>query len=233
MTDRKDPDERLTDQQLDALLRKVDVPADLMDSLRAIPQTHAGADSNGDPNEDAKTNSVSVTVPKTETAHSLWRGSLLMALAATLLAVGAFFAWPFVAGQNTNGPEVVENVENDGPVPKSTDPQPAPAAGTNPDRSEILVAAETANEAIEAALHEVEMQQLRNRLAEIKQSTPSSGTMDPHEYNSLITAIADQTILELGGSEEAVRDDMAQVIKLYPNTTGAAIAQEFINSHTN
>ena len=224
MNQKDEPDNLLSDQQLDALLRDVDVPTDIADELRAIPRTQSQNDA-----ADRKLDTPS-------SAGTPWRISPLLVLAASLLAVSAFFAWPWIVGDSELGTDP-STVVRSGPTepvkptdptqPNSTDSQLNPTLESS--TAELLAR----TEAIEAALHEIEMQRLREQLAEIKQSTPTHYSMDTREYDSLITAIADQTILQLGGSEDTVRQDMVRVIKTYPNTAGATIAQDFLDSRAN
>ena len=223
MNHKDESDNLLSDEQLAALLRDVKVPADFADELRAIPHSQIeSTESTGAPVRKLETPSES-RVP--------W-GSLLV-LAASLLAVGAFFAWPWIVGDGELGTDSATIVRSDPTKPAKPNPPdsqltPTPEPGT----AELFAQTVTTTEAIEAALHEIEMQRLRKQLAQVKQSTPTY-SMEPREYDSLITAIADQTILQLGGSESTVKQDMVHVIKTYPNTAGATIAQEFLDSRAN
>ena len=71
-----------SDEQLDELLRQVEVPQDLKANLYQLPQTD--------------NSSIAQPAPRyIDVRKKRWPGLLL--LAATLLGISAFFAWPFLA----------------------------------------------------------------------------------------------------------------------------------------
>lgn len=220
MTNRDEADKLLSDSELDALLRGVDVPTDLQDDLRKIPQ------------QQSKPLSKQAEQVGQQSDHKLsrWRISTVLALAATLLGLGLFFAWPLING---NGTPIASPSESIKDHPPSDPPVTAEAVKSveSADSAELVELTRKTARQIDSMLHEIEMQELRSRLAKIEQSPGQA--LDHREYQSLITAVADQSILQLGGSEQRVKEDMVRVIKNYPDTIGSKIAQEFINSRIN
>ncbi len=53
--------------------------------------------------------------------------------------------------------------------------------------------------------------------------------VDRCEVESMIYALADQATVSLGGSEDDAISDMKIVIKRYPDSRGAMLAQEFLH----
>ena len=210
MTNRDEADKLLSDSELDALLRGVDVPTDLQDDLRKIPQ------------QQSKPLSKQAEQVGQQSDHKLsrWRISTVLALAATLLGLGLFFAWPLSNGNGTPIASSTESIKDH-----------SPATAESVESAELIELTHNTTRQIDSMLHEIEMLELRSRLAKIEQSLAQS--LDHREYQSLITAVADQSILQLGGSVQTVKEDMVQVIKNYPDTIGSKIAQEFIDSRIN
>ena len=212
------PDDIINDDQIDSLLRDVEVPGNLKDRLRTIPSS---VDQSGE------------IILKTTGSTSGWMKPILaFALAATLLAIAAFFAWPLIMGNDDpiNGTDVAKTGETK-LEPGGTLVSPEKL---EPEVKSSLVALELeaivqTQHDIDATLHEMEMLVLREKLARLSNTT-SRISLAPKEYQSMVFAIADQTILDLGGSDEIVKRDMTYVINRYPNTRGAEIAQEFLDT---
>ena len=217
MTNKDEADKLLSDDKLDALLRGVDVPTDLRDDLRKIPQAQS----------EPLSKQAEQVDEQPDNQLGRWRVTTVLALAATLLGLGLFFAWPLINGNETPIASSTENIKK-----SSTSDSPATAESVESvESAELVELTRNTTQQIDSVLHEIEMLELRSRLAEIEQSYAQS--LEHREYQSLITAVADQSILQLGGSEQTVKEDMVQVIKNYPDTIGSKIAQEFIDSRIN
>ena len=217
MNNKDEADKLLSDDELDALLRGVDVPTDLQGDLRKIPQAQS----------EPLSKQTEQVGQQSDRKLSRWRVTTVLTLAATLLGLGLFFAWPLINGNETPIASSTENIKK----PSPTDPPATAESVESAESAELVELTRNTTRQIDSVLHEIEMLELRSRLAEIEQSLAQS--LDHREYQSLITAVADQSILQLGGSEQTVKEDMVQVIKNYPDTIGSKIAQEFIDSRIN
>lgn len=197
------------DEQLDALLRNVSVPADMKDSLRQIPQLTDEPQDTTDNKNEPKRNSSS-------NGHSV---TWMMVLAASLAALAAFAGWQMYSGQNASD-EPAMAVEID----RST---------TNTEGEDSLELAELDQEisTLTAMLAQIEIQKMEQQLSNTE--TRYEAELANREVQSIIIAVADQTSLPLGGDSESVKSDMAQVIKTFPGSMGAEIARKYLEHLNN
>ena len=182
------------DEQIDALLRNVSVPADLKVSLRQIPRlTDESQDTIDNKNE-----------PKRNSSPNVYTVTWMMVLAASLAALTAFAGWQIYSGQNANDePAMVVEIN------RST---------TNTEGEDSLELAELDQEisTLTAMLAQIEIQKMEQQLSNTE--TRYEAELANHEIQSIIVALADQTSLPLGGDSESVKSDMAQVIKTFPGS---------------
>ncbi len=195
-------DPEFNDEELDALLQEVDVPADLKDQLRQISQQS--------PSQETP---KSVRPPQTN-------GSLkrILAIAATLLAIVGFLTYSALT-------------EKEQPI--ADNPTPEVDSTNSPDTTDLVDRATTQQmEELDQLVNELELSQLRSRLARLNESNSEFGysttANDTREYTAMILALSDQSAIDHGGSTDSVIDDMQFVIESFPGTEGAKLAEQFI-----
>lgn len=193
------------DEQLDELLRQVDVPEGLKADLRKLA-------------EGTKVNGVqSASLPPFNSRKKLFPSLLL--LAATLLGVSAFIAWPYLGKDDSTG-GMAKKIDDSGQVNKSNE-------DSNLDLQPNLQQIQNLQEKVDATLTKLEISRLERRLEKLRSG--STGQLDQNQYTSIILAMADQTVIDLGGSTESVQTNMVSVIDNFPNSKGAEIAQQFLD----
>ncbi|MEM7455918.1 MAG: hypothetical protein AAF456_16325 [Planctomycetota bacterium] len=222
-----DPDELLSDEKLEELLRDVDVPDDLAASLRGIPEQHAIEHA--------------ATVRARNGEQGLWP---LLILAAGIAGIVLSVVWQhsgilddlssiasFSAPEDVITEPVIESVE----TPPTVQVEPVPAVETN----ETLLAAQSQSDKvlaeiaslqaeIDAQVAQMKTDQMRSELARIQSLAQPISNRDT---DSMIRALADQTRISAGGDLEQVSSDMALVIEKYPGSRGAAIATGFLRNN--
>lgn len=225
-----DPNPELNDEQLDALLGNLEVPADLKDQLRKITSSNSG-----------------VIVLHTKSQQT-WINGRMLAIAATLLAVAGFLSWSWITAPNAVAPSVVKGKTNPEGIGDVKEPGKVEAEkkeedgnGKRPsDANSRLANATDSNPAdlesrhqdqIDALMQDIELQNLRYRLAKLEST--SSSYLPPNEYESIVQVVAHRSSLELGGDESRIRNEMLSVISQYPETRGAELAQQYVNNTQN
>ena len=206
------PENEPTDEQLDAILRDVQIPADLKVRLNRIPESTTAAEQGG------RLTRLTETIP----ARTPW---LSYALAASLLVVATFGAARFLARTN----------QGDAPgVATTTTP---PGAETNPEQVPRDLVAESNHELeqknlelqlLRAEAQQLEIARLQSELFQLEQL--NSAQLSQLETESIIMALAPEHSIALGGDEAYVRSEMARVQKDYPNTRGAMLAGEILQT---
>lgn len=200
-------DQNPEDRQLDDLLRQVEVPQDLKAKLHKLPKA-------------ISMNGVRpAPMPSIDSGKKHW--PRLFLLAATLLGVSAFFAWPFLGSSPS---ETSKTNKGDGQL--VTD-KANPILDLQLDLKQV----ENLQTQIDVALARLEISQLEQRLQELQ--TTSVESLGQRQHTSIILAMADQTVLDLGGSPTSVHSNMVSVIDNFPGSMGAEIAQQFLDQHTN
>ncbi len=199
-----------TDDQLDKLLRDVEVPQDLNALLKAIPsQTIQQRDDSED--------SVGLS-DRRSSKGKLWFGLVLV---ASLTGIGLFVASQFLP-----------NSDGESPVAKghqgSVHPEQGSIVGPVNDATNSLAEIENLElMEIEAQIHAIEVAQLEAQLLRVE-SRPVE--IDQRELESMIAAMTEEYSIPLGMPEAKVKLRMVQVIQQYPGTRGAAIAESYLES---
>ena len=104
----QEPENKITDHELDDMLRRVQVPADLKDRLLKIPHT-------------VQQDQPRVELPDTaspEPQHTRW---LPYVLVATLLIIAGIVATQWLPDDATNTPNVIATKQNDNNEPSTHD----------------------------------------------------------------------------------------------------------------
>lgn len=194
MNSNSEPSNEYSDEQLDALLRDVDVPVDLKQELLSI------ADEN-----------LAQPTPSSTISLKLARW---FALAASLAGIALFASWAFDSGKNREA------------VPVAAIPNSESANEVNDETDRILQEMEQLRIEFDFALAQLQIERLERSLFEAKLAQRSAVSID--ELIATVHAIADQTPVVLGAPRETAIGDMENVIRMWPNTRGAAIARNFI-----
>jgi hypothetical protein len=204
---------------LDDLLRDIKVPADLKSKLKAIPAL-------------VETNTATASVEQTETRRN--HSAFAFLLAASILGIAAFFTWPLlfpnddpVANKTeTNQLDVeIENNDSENTLEDNSGLDiDNPTLATNDDSVSSL-------ELIQETLDELEIKRLEARLEQL--NSRQQNQLAQNEMTSMILALADQTVVDLGGPKELANESMVKIIDQFPNTQGAVIAQQFLDQQTN
>lgn len=204
-------DKEPTDEQLDAMLREVQVPSELKSRLRQIPDSATRHQEGAMP--------VERTLPSSpQPFQTPW---LSYVLVASLLGVAAFVAAKFLPS-NPNNPDrgqIASTSTNR--IEKnriSNMPEPTTAKLNEQDRELQMLEAEI--QALEIARLESELLQLE---------TLGNQRLSNNEVESMILALAPEYSIPLGGKKADVRSEMARVLKEYPNTRGAVLAAKILN----
>lgn len=221
------------DQQLDALLRDVPVPADLAARLKRISQ--------------------GTEIPVSPPRPSPWKSAgwiTGLAIAASLLGIVAWLAWPAGQGDeplivaekespDSGAPLVVESTEPEsaspGDLPNPPGPEPDmrgddPVLASTPPMTAAQVAAQIEQLTWDIELHQQRMQLARLR-ARARNDVPAS-VLNAAETRSLVAFTAHRSALDWGADPMTIRDDMQSIIESYPETSGAERARQFLASST-
>ena len=199
-----------TDDQLDKLLRDVEVPQDLNALLKAIPsQTIQQRDDSED--------SVGLSDRRSRKGK-LWFGLVLV---ASLTGIGLFVASQFLPNSDGGSP-VAKGHQG------SVDPDQGSIDGPINDATNSLAEIENLElMEIEAQIHAIEVAQLEAQRLRVE-SRPVE--IAQRELESTIAAMTEEYSIPLGMPEAKVKLRMVQVIQRYPGTRGAAIAESYLES---
>ena len=104
----QEPENKITDHELDDMLRRVQVPADLKDRLLKIPHTVQQDQPRGELPDTASP----------EPQHTRW---LPYVLVATLLIIAGIVATQWLPDDATNTPNVIATKQNDNNEPSTHD----------------------------------------------------------------------------------------------------------------
>lgn len=206
MNSEPDNPDPISDDQLDALLREVHVPAGLAGELLAI----------------AKDEPV---VTKRVTNPSLRFHTWHIVLAACLLGVALFASWAWF-GSNANDPSLPNHVA----IGDAGDAAPDPSAGevqADTKLAGLLAELEALQNQADYIVANSQLLRTEQDISRLESSASSS--LSVRQIEALTRAVADQTSVNLGASPESAISDMNFVIEEFPDTQGAAVAQEFID----
>ena len=212
-----DPNQ-LDDEQLDALLRDVSIPSDLKDSLRQVPQMPVAPKDTIDKKHELKTNS------STNGQSFLW----MMVLAASLAAVAAFVAWQWYFSPSVNNGA---NLAGTGHSNSIHDDTAAVPTADMVNEISTLEELDLQIAALNSMLDQIEMEQLEQRVLVAK--TEYESELSDREAQSIIIALSSQISLPLGGKEDSVKSEMAQVMKKFPGSVGAELARDYLQQTQN
>lgn len=192
------------DEQLDDLLRQIEVPDSLKDDLRQIPQMH-------------ELHSAKKFEPTTNHQY-FWPG--VFALVAVLFGLVAFLTWQFQLSQDSN--DLANKTQpSEKKQPLSQDTRVA----------ELQQQIDELQSEADWRVAHAEIQQLESRLTRFQ--AVDQEDMAQEQYTSIILAMADQTVIDLGGSSQSVETSMVSVIDQFPDTSGAEIAQRYLDRLNN
>ncbi len=216
------PENELTDEQLDGMLRDVQIPADLKRALKCIPARITAieeADHAPQTAQMPRKTTLSRAIP----ASSVRTRWLTYALAASLLVAATFLTARFLNRRTQGTAPTATKTDAD------TESTPDLASGdliVRPDH-------ESGNQnpelrLLQAEVQELEITRLESELFQLEQL--NSSRLSQFEIESMIMALAPEHSLALGGDEAYVRSEMARVQRDYPNTRGAMLAGEVLQT---
>lgn len=189
---------KFDDEQLDELLRDIDVPDSLAQSLREIPELH-------------KTDVVS--------SHELSKGLgwiPMLAIAASLLLLMSLAISSFDDATGDHG-AIASNKsveKNGGNVDASNDID---------FEMELL---KSKLQSIDLVLMRRKTKRMQQKLAELKRS--QLPILSSSEQQSIVLSMSCQAAIEMGADLETVRDELEEVKLQYPDSQGAAIANRLL-----
>ena len=230
--EKRDDANEISDEQLDALLRSVEVPGDLKAQLLSI------ADPTNDELSSKAEDSNAAAIPASEPAKGgqptptrSWIGYVL---AASLMFVLAYAGWQWWGGK-TLDPNGIAEVEQNQLVSPSPSDGLAKAEDVDPDQKRLQEALERIQRNRVLVEEQLQIAELANARAAAERQTGNQSrlNMKQRDFESMVLAMADQVVIPLGGSEESAKTDMANVIKNYPGSKGASIAREFLEQKPN
>lgn len=209
------PQSEISDQQLDALLQDIELPADLEDTLFCISDSENVLVQTG-----SLTSSSSPSNSRSSTAA--W---VSLAIAASLLAAMAFSGWHWMTPGKQPGfaGKLAGKVGEAGTVSAAS----TPIMNTS-EADQLLEEILNIEKQVEIVLAEREYAEAEQRvwMAEMKDTQHLS----QFETQSMIFAIGDQALISQGGSAELVAFDMTNVIGNFPGSRGAELAEQFLKS---
>lgn len=223
------PKQEPTNEQLDELLRDVQVPRDLKTRLMQIPDQISSRDFT-----DKTQVSIAVT-PPTNTQSSADQSSWWsFVVVAGILGVAAIVAtqWLNNSASESRQRDSIATSDSQRDLDESNQ---VPIEPDETYESESQLVTQDGLEQfqrqeelliLEEQLAQLEIAQLERKLSQIEQANKHH--LDPTEVEAMIAAMAPEFSIELGGSESDVRSAMAQVIKQYPGTQGASRAEQFL-----
>lgn len=191
-----------TDEQLDAMLRDVQIPADLKSRLKQIPDSLPS------------TEQQTIRSPARTSSKAPWLSYLL---AASLLAAATFATTRFLSKNNRPAaPESVATTAIPGP---ENDLMIADSNSESNAQDQQL-------QKLQAEIQELEIARLESELLRLQ--SLDNARLSQHEVESVIMALAPEHSINLGGKESYVRSELARVQTQYPNTRGAALAGKIL-----
>ena len=206
------PDNEPTDEQLDAMLRDVQVPADLKSRLRRIPEPITAADGVG----------------HTSSTRARW---LYYALAASLLAGATFATARFLNKRTRDAAPNLAATKTNAATRTNED------AETNLEPAQENLIAGSARKSdqqdqelqiLQAEVQKLKIAKLESELFQLEQLNDTR--LSQSEIESIIMALAPEHSVALGGDEAYVRSEMARVQREYPNTRGAMLADKILQA---
>lgn len=210
----------ISDEQLDAMLRDVEIPADLKERLGQIP---VGVDE--------FSNETSRSQKKDDfKSPPTW---LALAIAASLMGIVLFFVTQKI--DNSNNPGLVNN-----PKPAQTTNENSEKLADNLANSiqqelsaeeQELAELRAQIELQDALLARLKNERLKDQIVELNRSVESE--LQTREVESMIAALSSQSLIDFGGPKAQVMNSMAQVIQKYPNSRGATIAENYLKQVSN
>lgn len=208
-----DDEQSVWDQQVDALLRQVDVPQDLRANLLEIAKPEIEA--------------VRV-VSRAEPRSRFSRLPRVFAWSSVgmVAAVGLFFA--VQRSGNSVGDASEENV-----VAISVPTDPAVELDLKSEselQAELALLSEQLSLSQELLL-KLEIAQLESQIAELQRASITNVSLswnDP-DTRSMLAAVQEETFHLLGGSEAATLSRMRQIQTDFPGTRGAELATDYIS----
>jgi hypothetical protein len=208
----------LDDQQLDSLLRDVEVSRDLTRELLALPDADEAAPELFRPRP---VDNSQVRRYARFWGRGLAIGVGLTAVAASLCGILAAIFW----SKNADTPQIVAEAvapENADRINESL-PSIAPRQEWLKLTSNIRATAEL----VDRRMRESEIQRLHLKLDSLADAKPAE-SLSASQRASLIVSISDQSALHWGAARKSVAADMSRVIETFPNTSGAMLAEQFI-----
>lgn len=198
---------KFDDEQLDEILRDVDVPESLRRQLLEIPEVHETK------LKDSRDTSKGLGwIPMLAIAASLL---LLMSLAISSL-------------DDANGDRDPISIVKSNDVKRGAD-----EFDVSSDVDFELDLLKTKLQSIDLVLMQMKTKRMQRKLAQLKRT--QLPVLSSSEKQSIVLSMSCQSAIELGASLETVRDELEQVKLQYPNSQGASIAkrllqeQEFFN----
>jgi hypothetical protein len=188
-------------EKMNELLRQVDVPADLIERLRELPEQR------------------NVVVRRRMPWNFGAVASLAAAASIALIAIGSWWL-------GLLSPAVVERPRETAAVAPSThenSSQPTVARDLRPELQAIRAELDDIQSTIDA----LEINDLRRRLAVGQQKSVLS-LPDSRQAESLIASLAAQSAAEWGADPTTVNGEMMRILQQYPNSLGALRASEFL-----
>jgi len=225
-----EPKNNVSDQQLDQWLREVEVPTQLKDHLKGIPDRPLVelADVELADVELADVELADVELRRTlaiTRRPSHWRIWVVLA-ASVLIVIGV--AVRFLPDENEQRlAKTLENTSEADHIGRASDQArviPLPTVD-----SAELVAIEANLDQISLVLQQLEVERLRKQIDALNRQALCQ--IDATQTSSMIIALSDQTSIPLGGSADLVAKKMVEVMDLYPDSRGAEIAQQFLARH--
>jgi len=196
--------EQLTDEQLDAMLRRVEVPNELKNTLLSLPESLCI-----EPVSDFDGKHVS------NGRYVVWGISIAVAcLLGTIIWVS--FA------MKPRGQEDVALKPN---LQVQTKTKPAVTTELTVAAKKQLELLKSKRSIIESQLLEYEVAALETQLATVHQNNETPG-LSIDEFQSMVGVVAGERLRDEGASQESVNLAMTQVIRKFPGTRGAMLAAE-------
>ncbi len=223
------------DRELQRRLRQIEVPSDLKNRLRQIPndaaeriQPATNTDSQGDE-------------PSYRPAGWVW---IPLAIAASLAGLSLYLFWP--APPRADESVAVEQTSEPSGKRLTVDNQTMtePPLSESTDRSSLMVEnSATSNLLDEMAAELNQLDQLvvqikvhrlseQVRQAEHKQSRQSNRStgLSPNDRASMVMSLSNQAALQMGVDKKIVERNFADVIEKFPGTRGSQWARQGLNT---
>ncbi len=202
------------DQQLDELLRDVEMPASLKSDLQKI------ASSMPDQSIPKKFNGV-------EPDSKIWlrRLAFISVLAASLFAVAALIWFDWETGDPA-GRTAGKTIKNEKDKSSTDIAKNRTTAVQN-----RLAQLSESRRALQAQIDSNEIAQLEDRLDTLNRQ--SSQRLDAEEVQSLVLVLVPEYSLPLGRESSEVKAEVTSIVERYPGTRGAKIAKQILERMNN